>query len=152
MRLHEGDIITFGGPKIVQSTMDMLAPQCSNPHTYTACGLQSLLPASSPPAQDATQQLMPPAEDSAACLLSARGQWAAHPCAERQETSARSVSNAAADVTCSRGFTGDTPARRTVQPGALLQSMEPLAWCRTQLQMQACSLKRLLLKPHPLLI
>ena len=42
----------------------MLAPQCSNPHTYTACGLQSLLLDSSPPAQDETQQLMPPADDT----------------------------------------------------------------------------------------
>ena len=64
MRLHEGDVITFGGPKLVQSTIDMLAPQCSNPHTYTACGLQSLLPASSAPAQDETQQLMPPDKDT----------------------------------------------------------------------------------------
>ena len=63
MRLHDGDIITFGGPKIVQSTMDMLAAQCSNPHTYTVCELQSLLPAGLQPAQDGTQQLMPPAED-----------------------------------------------------------------------------------------
>ena len=42
----------------------MLAPQCSNPHTYTACGLQSLLLDSSPPAQDETQQLMSPADDT----------------------------------------------------------------------------------------
>ena len=48
----------------MQSTIDLLAPQCSNPHTYIACALASLLPASSPPAQDETQQLMLPAEDT----------------------------------------------------------------------------------------
>ena len=62
MRLHEGDIITFGGPKLVQSTTDPPALRCSNPHTYTVCDLHFLLVAS-PQAQEETQQLMPPAED-----------------------------------------------------------------------------------------
>ena len=65
----------------------MLAPQCSNPHTYIACGLASLLLDSSLPAQEETQQLMPPADDTLpAC--SAPEDYA-------QDTSALSASRAA---------------------------------------------------------
>jgi len=50
-----GDIISFGGSKVVHST-DGQTQQCNNPHTYVVDGLHDFLPTSSPLASVGNRQ------------------------------------------------------------------------------------------------
>ena len=60
MPVSEGDVIAFGGSKVVQCT-DGQAQQCNNPHTFVIDGLEELLSASQPLSRaGSTQRLTDP--------------------------------------------------------------------------------------------
>ena len=60
MAVSEGDVIAFGGSKVVQIA-DGQAQQCDNPHTFVIDGLEELLSASQPHSRaGSTQRLTDP--------------------------------------------------------------------------------------------
>ena len=64
MFISVGDIITFGGSKVIHGT-DGHSQQCSNPHTFVVDGLEDLLPASQPLSRaGSTQHLTDPLSDT----------------------------------------------------------------------------------------
>ena len=81
MPVSEGDVIAFGGSKVVQFR-DGQAQQCDNPHTFVIDGLEELLSASQPSSRaDSTQRLTNPQAETLSQPSSA-GEQQQQPAAE----------------------------------------------------------------------
>ena len=61
MAVSEGDVIAFGGSKVVQIA-DGQAQQCDNPHTFVIDGLEELLSASQPHSRAGSTQRLTDSE------------------------------------------------------------------------------------------
>ena len=89
MSVSVGDVITFGGTKVVHST-DGQTQQCSNPHTFVVDGLEELLSASPPLSRAGSTQRL---TDSLSDALSQPA-----PAEDHKQPAAASADREAADI------------------------------------------------------